>query len=117
MVSPLACGVEASWERLLAGECAAKPITAFKADDLACRIAMNVPRGDGTNGTFNPDHWMDPKDQRKVDDFILFAVGAATQALDDADWHPSTDEDQIETGVMTSARGSAVCKGIAETRR
>ncbi len=113
MVSPLACGVEPSWKRLLAGECAAAPITAFKADDLACRIAMNVPRGDGTGGTFNPDDWMDGKDQRKVDDFILFAVAAATQALDDAGWHPETDEEQIETGVYFGA-GIGGLNGIAD---
>ena len=113
IVSPLACGVEASWKRLLAGESAASPITTFKVDDLACRIAMSVPRGDGTNGTFNPDHWMDPKDQRKVDDFILFAMGAATQALDDADWHPQSNEDQIATGVYFGA-GIGGLNGIAD---
>ena len=103
IVSPLACGVEETWSRLLEGECGANPITAFKADDLACQIAMNVPRGDGTNGTFNADQWMEPKEQRKVDDFIIFAMSAATQALADANWAPKTDEEQIETGVMMGA--------------
>ncbi len=103
MVSPLACGVEASWRRLLAGDSAAAPITRFDASDLACRIAMPVPRGDGTAGTFNADHWMEPKEQRKVDDFILFAVAAATQALDDADWHPRDEEDRARTGVYFGA--------------
>ena len=113
MVSPLACGVEASWRRLLAGECAARPITHFDASDLACRIAMPVPRGDGTDGTFDADRWMEPKEQRKVDDFILFAVAAATQALDDAGWHPETDEEQIETGVYFGA-GIGGLNGIAD---
>ena len=100
MVSPLACGVEETWKLLLAGQSGAGPIQGFQTDDLACRIAMQVPRGDGSNGTFNPDHWMEPKEQRKVDDFILFAVTAATQALADANWKPTTYQDQIETGVI-----------------
>ena len=103
MVSPLACGVEETWKRLIAGESGAGPIVGFQTDDLACRIAMQVPRGDGTDGTFNPDQWMEPKEQRKVDDFILFAVSAATQALSDADWKPETYQDQIETGVIFGA--------------
>ncbi len=100
MVSPLANGVEETWTRLLAGGSGAGPIQGFQADDLACRIAMQVPRGDGSNGTFNPDQWLEPKEQRKVDDFILYAVAAATQALADADWKPTTYQDQIETGVI-----------------
>jgi 3-oxoacyl-[acyl-carrier-protein] synthase II len=103
IVSPLANGVDASWARLLEGECGANLITTFNADDLACRIAMNVPRGDGSNGTFNADEWMEPKEQRKVDDFIIFAMGAATQALADAGWDPKTEQDQCETGVMFGA--------------
>ncbi len=103
IVSPLASGVDATWSRLLDGECGANPITTFKADDLACQIAMNVPRGDGTNGTFNPDEWMEPKEQRKVDDFIIFAMAAAGQALADAGWEPKTEQDQVETGVMIGA--------------
>ena len=100
IVSPLACGVDATWACLLDGESGAGPITTFEARDLACRIAMNVPRGDGSNGTFNADQWMEPKDQRKVDDFIIFAMGAATQALNDAGWAPKTAEEQNATGVM-----------------
>ena len=103
MVSPLACGVEPSWKRLLAGDSAAAPITRFDASDLPCRIAMPVPRGDGSAGTFNADQWMEPKEQRKVDEFILFAMAAATQALDDADWHPKTANDQARTGVYFGA--------------
>ena len=80
MVSPLANGVEASWARLIGGQSGAGPIHGFDTSDLPCRIAMHVPRGDGTDGTFNPDQWMEPKEQRKVvDDFILYAIAAATQ--------------------------------------
>ncbi|MGB6655969.1 MAG: beta-ketoacyl synthase N-terminal-like domain-containing protein, partial [Methylovirgula sp.] len=100
MVSPLACGVDASWERLLASRSGAGPIRGFDASDLACKIAMQVPRGDGSNATFNPDRWMDPKDQRKVDDYIIYGVAAATQALDDAGWHPRTEEERARTGVL-----------------
>ncbi|MGD0634860.1 MAG: beta-ketoacyl-ACP synthase II [Beijerinckiaceae bacterium] len=103
LVTPLASGVEATWARLLAGESGAGPIRGFQSDDLGCQVAMQVPRGDGTEGTFNPDLWMEPKDQRKVDDFILFGVSAATQALADANWKPETYKDQIETGVVMGA--------------
>ncbi|HEV7335784.1 MULTISPECIES: beta-ketoacyl-ACP synthase II [Bosea] len=99
MVTPLGCGVDATWSRLIAGESGAGPITSFDASDLPAQIACNIPRGDGSAGTFNPDDWMEPKEQRKVDDFIVFAMAAATQALRDADWKPQSYEDQIATGV------------------
>jgi 3-oxoacyl-[acyl-carrier-protein] synthase II len=114
MVSPLACGVEASWERLLASRSGAGPIRGFDTSDLACKIAMQVPRGDGTNATFDPDKWMDPKDQRKVDDYIIYAVAAATQALDDAGWKPRTEEERIKTGVLIGS-GVGGLGGISET--
>ncbi|KPL54882.1 beta-ketoacyl-ACP synthase II [Prosthecomicrobium hirschii] len=100
MVSPLGCGVEATWANILAGKSGAAKVTSIEVDDLACRIACQVPRGDGSNGTFNADQWMEPKEQRKVDDFIVYAVAAATQALNDANWHPKTYEEQIASGVM-----------------
>ena len=103
MVSPLASSVEDTWRRLLAGDSAASPITRFRADDLACRIAMPVRRGDGSDGTFDADRWMEPKEQRKGDEVILLAVAAATQALDDADWHPQTADDRAATGVYFGA--------------
>ena len=103
MVSPLACGVDASWTRLLAGASGAATIESFKVDDLPCRIAMQVKRGDGTNGSFNADEWMEPKEQRKVDDFIIYAMAAATQALADAGWAPKTADEQNATGVMFGA--------------
>jgi 3-oxoacyl-[acyl-carrier-protein] synthase II len=99
MVTPMACGVEPTWARILAGESGAGPITSFDASDLPARIACNIPRGDGTDGTFNPDDWMEPKEQRKVDDFIVFAMAAATQALTDAGWKPESEDDRIATGV------------------
>jgi 3-oxoacyl-[acyl-carrier-protein] synthase II len=114
MVTPLACGVEASWHRLLNGESGASRIEKFDVSDLQAKIACQVPRGDGSDGTFNPDQWMEPKEQRKVDDFIIFAMGAATQALGDAHWRPSTYEDQIQTGVMIGS-GIGGLTGIAET--
>ncbi|MFC5418355.1 beta-ketoacyl-ACP synthase II [Bosea eneae] len=99
MVTPLGCGVEPSWSRILAGESGAGPINTFDVSDLPAQIACIVPRGDGSNGTFNPDDWMEPKEQRKVDDFIIFAMAAATQALRDSGWKPESYEDQIATGV------------------
>jgi 3-oxoacyl-[acyl-carrier-protein] synthase II len=114
MMTPLACGVEATWQRLLAGESGIKRIEKFEVADLPCRIAGEIPRGDGSNGTFNAEHWMEPKERRKVDDFILYAMGAAKQALDDADWHPHEYEDQIASGVLIGS-GIGGIEGIAET--
>jgi 3-oxoacyl-[acyl-carrier-protein] synthase II len=114
MVTPLACGIERTWQRLLAGESGIKRIEKFDVSDITCKIAGQVPRGDGSDGTFNPDEWMEPKEQRKVDDFIIYAMGAATQALDDADWHPRDYDDQITSGVLLGS-GIGGVEGIAET--
>jgi 3-oxoacyl-[acyl-carrier-protein] synthase II len=114
MVTPLACGVEPTWQRLLAGESGIGRIEGFEISDLSCKIAGQIPRGEGSNGSFNPDQWMEPKEQRKVDDFILFAMAAAKQALDDADWHPEEYEDQITSGVLIGS-GIGGIEGIAET--
>ena len=100
MVTPLGSGVEQTWSRLVAGDSGAAAVTSFKTDDLACRIACQVPLGDGSDGTFDPDTWMEAKEQRKVDPFIVFAVAAAGQALDDANWHPTEADDQYATGVL-----------------
>ena len=100
MVSPLGCGVDITWERLLAGQSGAGRIQGMEIDDLPAKVACQVKRGDGSDGTFNSDQWMDPKDQRKVDDFIVFGVAAATQALRDAGWKPTTYEEQTSTGVL-----------------
>ncbi|HWL06542.1 MAG TPA: beta-ketoacyl-ACP synthase II [Xanthobacteraceae bacterium] len=114
MVSPLGCGVDISWRRVLAGESGAKRIDTFEVSDLPCKIACVVPRGDGSDGTFNPDQWMEPKEQRKVDDFIVYAMAAARQALDDAAWHPTAEEDRVVTGVMIGS-GIGGIGGIDET--
>jgi 3-oxoacyl-[acyl-carrier-protein] synthase II len=114
MVTPLACGVEPTWKRLLAAESGIKRIEKFEVSDIASQIAGQIPRGDGGDGTFNADQWMEPKEQRKVDDFIVYAMCAATQALDDADWHPRQYEDQITSGVLIGS-GIGGVEGIAET--
>ena len=113
MISPLGCGIEASWSRLLTSQSGARRIESFDVSDLPCKIAMPVPRG-GDAGSFDPDQWMEPKEQRKIDDFILYAVAAATQALADADWKPSTYEEEIQTGVLIGS-GIGGLGGIAET--
>jgi 3-oxoacyl-[acyl-carrier-protein] synthase II len=100
MVTPLGCGVEATWSKLLAGESGGVRISDFEVDDLACQVACQVPRGPKAEGKFDKDEWMEPKESRKVDDFILYAMSAADQALDDAGWHPHSYEDQITTGVL-----------------
>ncbi|WP_319774237.1 beta-ketoacyl-ACP synthase II [Breoghania sp.] len=100
MVTPLGCGVDVTWSRILEGRSGAGRPDSFETSDLACQIACEVPRGDGSDGTFNPDDWMDPKEQRRVDDFIVYSVAAADQALADAGWKPETYEDQIRTGVL-----------------
>ncbi len=114
MVSPLGCGVEPTWSRLIAGHTGARVIDRFDTTDLACKIAMPIPRGNGSEGSFDPDRWMEPKEQRKVDDFIVFAVAAATEALADAGWKPVTYEDQIKSGVLIGS-GIGGLNGIAET--
>jgi 3-oxoacyl-[acyl-carrier-protein] synthase II len=114
IVSPLGCGVEATWRNILAGKSGARRIETFEVGDLPCKIACVIPRGDGSNGTFNPDQWMEPKEQRKVDDFIIFAMAAAKQALDDAGWHPKSYDDQAASGVLIGS-GIGGIDGIAET--
>ncbi len=100
MVSPLADGVEETWKRLLAGQSGAGPITRFDTSDHKTSYACEVPFGDGSDGTFNPDTYMAPKEQRKVDTFILFAMAAAQQAVEDSGWLPEDVEGRERTGVM-----------------
>ena len=114
LVTPLACGVEESWKRLIEGRSGAGPITRFDASGLATRIACETPLGDGTDGTFNADDWMAPKDQRKVDRFILLAMAAAQQAVEDAGWTPEAEEDRLRTGVMIGS-GIGGLENIAAT--
>jgi 3-oxoacyl-[acyl-carrier-protein] synthase II len=113
MVSPLACGVEETWSRLLKAESGARKITTFDTSDLPARIAANVPRGDGTNGTFDADKWMDPKENRRVDDFIIFAMAAATQAIADSGIRLETEDQKARAGVMIGS-GIGGLPGIAE---
>jgi 3-oxoacyl-[acyl-carrier-protein] synthase II len=114
LVTPLGCGIEPTWQRLIAGESGIKRVDKFDVSDLACKIAGQVPRGNGAAGSFNADDWMEPKEQRKVDDFIVFAMSAATQALNDADWHPRDYDDQVVSGVLIGS-GIGGVEGIAET--
>ncbi|MDP6351554.1 MAG: beta-ketoacyl-ACP synthase II, partial [Alphaproteobacteria bacterium] len=110
MVSPLACGVKAGWRRLLDGESGVRSISKFDVSDLPSRIAGQVPR-DGAEDAFVTDHWIAPKDQRKMDEFIHFAIAAAAQAVDDAEWKPEDDESRERTGV-TIGSGIGGLQGI-----
>ncbi len=114
MVTPLACGVEESWSRILEGRSGASRISRFEVDDLACQIACQIPRGDGSDGTFNPDDWMDPKEQRKVDEFIIFGMAAAEQAIRDSGWSAKSTEDQNRAGVLIGS-GIGGLQGIEAT--
>jgi len=114
MLTPLGCGVETTWQRLIKGDSGAGKIERFDVSDVACKIACSIPRGDGSNGTYNPDAWMEPKEQRKVDEFIVYAMCAARQALDDAGWRPESYEDQTTTGVLIGS-GIGGIEGIAKT--
>jgi len=100
LVSPIGCGVEATWSRILAGESGARRIEEFDASDLACQIGCFIPHGATADGKYNPDDWMEPKEQRKVDDFIIYAMVAAGEALQDSGWAPKTYEDQARSGVL-----------------
>ena len=114
MVSPLACGVEETWKRLISGENAANTITRFNADNFATNYACEIPFGDGSNGTFNPSDWMEPKERRKVDDFILYGMAAADMAVADSGWSPKEEEDFYRTGVMIGS-GVGGLSTIADT--
>jgi 3-oxoacyl-[acyl-carrier-protein] synthase II len=114
LVTPLACGVEETWSRILAGKSGAGPITRFDASRVKTKYACEVPLGDGTDGTFNSDDWMLPKERRKVDDFILYGIAAAAEAVEDAGWTPEAEEDKLRTGVMIGS-GIGGLNSIAET--
>jgi 3-oxoacyl-[acyl-carrier-protein] synthase II len=113
MVSPLGAGVESTWKQILESKSGAARIEKFDVSDLPCKIACQVKRGDGASDAFHPDKWMEPKDQRKVDDFIIFAMAAAGQAIEDAGWHPKSADDQANTGVLIGS-GIGGIEGIAE---
>ncbi len=100
MVTPLGCGVEPTWKRLIAGESGLRGIQSFDVSDLPSKIGGLVPRGETSSGSFNADDWVPPKDQRKMDEFIVFGLAAAIQAVEDSGWKPDADEDRERTGVM-----------------
>jgi 3-oxoacyl-[acyl-carrier-protein] synthase II len=114
MVSPLADGVEATWERLLAGASGAGMIEKFDTRNVVTKYACEVPLGDGTNGTFNGNAYLEPKERRKIDDFILFGMAAAQQAVQDSGWMPQADTDRVRTGVMIGS-GIGGLQTIADT--
>ncbi len=113
IVSPLGVGIEPVWANILNGKSGASRIEGFQVDDLACQIACHIPLGTTSEGKFAPDDWMEPKDQRKVDPFIVYAMSAATQALSDAGYEAKTQEQQERTGVMIGS-GIGGIGGIAE---
>ncbi|MBT6441234.1 MAG: beta-ketoacyl-ACP synthase II, partial [Alphaproteobacteria bacterium] len=98
-VTPLANGAQLSWDRLINGESGVAAITSFDVSDLPSKIAGQVPRGEG-DGEFLPERYMAAKDARKMDDFIIFGMGAAAEAIEDSGWQPQEEEEQDRTGVM-----------------
>ena len=114
LVTPLASGVEPSWKRLLDGQSGAGLITRFDAERVATKYACEVPLGDGSDDSFNADDWMQPKERRKVDDFILYGIAAAEQAVKDAGWMPEDEQSRLRTGVMIGS-GIGGLNSIAET--
>lgn len=114
MVSPLADGVQATWDRLLDGQSGAGPITKFDASNVVTKYACEVPLGDGSDGTFNAGAYMAPKEQRKVDDFIVYGLAAAQQAVEDSGWMPEDVADLERTGVMIGS-GIGGLQSIADT--
>jgi 3-oxoacyl-[acyl-carrier-protein] synthase II len=114
LVTPVGCGVEASWANLLAGQSGARRVEEFEVSDITCQIANFIPRGATADGKFNPDDWMEPKEQRKVDDFIIYAVAAADQAIADSGLTFQTSEAQERAGVLIGS-GIGGLSGIADT--
>lgn len=113
MVSPLGGNVDTSWKNILDGKSGASKVSNFQVDDLACQIACQIPRDPSVEGYYNPDDWMEPKEQRKVDDFIVYAVAAADQALADSGFKAETHEEQIRAGVLIGS-GIGGLQGIEE---
>ncbi|MDD9910981.1 MAG: beta-ketoacyl-ACP synthase II [Ahrensia sp.] len=114
MVSPLGGDAETSWQGIIAGKSAARFVEDFQVDDLPSKIACQIPLGDTANGKFNPDDWMEVKEQRKVDPFIVYSMSAATQALNDAGWHPTTEDEKCATGTLIGS-GIGGLQGIEQT--
>ena len=114
LVTPVGCGVEAAWSALLAGKSGARRVEEFEVSDISSQIASFIPRGDGSSGTYNANDWMEPKEQRKVDDFIVYAMAAADQAIADAGDAVTTEDDRENAGVLIGS-GIGGLQGIAET--
>jgi 3-oxoacyl-[acyl-carrier-protein] synthase II len=100
LVSPLGCGVGVNWERLIAGQSGVRAIQSFDVSDLPAKIAAQVPPGETADGGFNADDWVAPKEQRRMDTFIIYALAAAEEAVRDAEWKPEGEEDRVRTGVL-----------------
>ncbi len=113
LVTPLGCGVKCSWSRLLEGQCGIDIIKSFDVSDLPVQIGAQVPLGDYSDGNFNADEWIDSKDRRKMGQFILYAIVAAQQAIEDSGWNATSDEDKERTGVMIGS-GIGGLPGIDE---
>lgn len=113
LITPLGCGVEATWQRLIAGESGIRAIQSFDVSDLPVKIAGQIPLGDKASGLFNPSDWVEIKDLKKMDQFILFALAAAVQAVEDSGWKPQDEESRERTGVMIGS-GIGGLPSIAE---
>jgi 3-oxoacyl-[acyl-carrier-protein] synthase II len=113
IVSPLGIGVENVWNRLLKAESGISGVQSVDVTDLPCKVAGEVPRGDTASGKFNADDYVPPKDQKKMDTFIIMAMGAAQQAVEDSGWKPTDDEGQTRTGVLIGS-GIGGLQGIYE---
>ena len=100
LVTPLGSGVKPTWERLIAGQSGIGAIQSFDVSDLPCKIAGQVPQGETDEGGFNADDYMEAKDRRKVDRFIVYGMAASMQAVADAEWTPSEESELERTGVM-----------------
>ena len=113
MVTPLGCGVDVTWRRLIEGQSGIRAIQNFDVADLPAKIAAQVPLGETSSGLFNADDWVPPKDQRKMDEFIVFALAAAIQAVEDSGWKPEDAESRERTGVLIGS-GIGGLPGIME---
>ena len=114
MVTPLGCGVDHTWKALLEGKSGAGAIKRFDASNLSTTYACEIPRDKNLRGFFDPDDWMEPKEQRKIDDFILYGVCAASQAITDSAWSPTNSYQYERTGVLIGS-GIGGLSSIAET--
>ncbi len=113
LLSPFGVGVEHGWQQILSGRSAASRIASFDVEDFACQVAHAIPRGDGSHGSFNPESFLEPKELRKIGDFILYGIVAADEALASSGWSPKTEAERCATGVMIGS-GIGGIEGIAD---